>query len=117
MGLSLSCGVDFSYGGFADFRDAIAMEIGINLDEMIGFGGVNSFKEVKNPIKYLLNHSDCDGYISETRCGRIFPELKKIADKWLKSSDEQEKYYGRLALALSEGMKECFDNDEPLLFE
>lgn len=117
MGLSLSCGVDISYGGFANFRDAVAKEIGIDLDEMIGFGGVKSFKEVKNPIKHLLNHSDCDGYIGEKMCGKMFPELKKIADKWLQSSNENEKYYGRLALYLSEGMKECFDNDEPLLFE
>lgn len=117
MGLDLSCGVSFSYGGFAQFRRELAKEIDVKLDEMEGFGGEKSFEKIEDAIKYFLDHSDCDGELEPKYCKLIAPRMKEIADKWIKSNDEDLEYYGEKALAIYEGMIECCENNESLLFE
>jgi len=54
----------WSYSGFGNFRRKLAEEIRIDLNAMEGFGGKTKWDTVKDPIKYLLNHSDCDGHLT-----------------------------------------------------
>jgi hypothetical protein len=117
MGLDLSCGVSFSYGGFHCFRSMLAKEINIDIENMEGFGGNKSFNDIKDDIKILLDHSDCNGFISPEDCGKIAPRLRELTKKWVDSQDENKKWYGRQALFLAEGLESCYKNNEPLLFK
>lgn len=80
MGLDTSHGCwHGSYGTFNTFRRWIGKNIGINLDEMIGYGGSKEWGELKKHNLYpLLNHSDCDGKISPKNCKRIADGLDEM---------------------------------------
>ena len=90
MGLDFINGDDahWSYSGFNSFRRRLAKEIGIDLDEMQGFGHLNgkpgwrSWDEVDDPIKPFLMHSDCDGEMSPEECLQVGPRLREIVSSW-----------------------------------
>lgn len=115
MGLDVGS-VSFSYGGFNRFREMLAKEIGYNLDDFEGFGGDKSFKEMKDDIKWLLDHSDCDGHITPKRCGRIAPRLRDITKTWEKCGDSDKEWYRDMAVYLAEDMESCCKYNEPLVF-
>ena len=117
MGLYLSCGVKFSYGGFNKFRCMLAKEINIDLNDMKGFGGDKLFSTINDNIKYLLEHSDCDGYIEPKECGLIAPRLRELTKEWEYSIDEDIRWYREQAIYLAEGMEDCYKNNKPLFFE
>jgi hypothetical protein len=101
----------WSYSGFGEFRRKLAKEIGIDLDKMIGFGGKTKWNTVNNPIKYLLNHSDCDGHITALRCSLIAPRLKELIDKW-----DDTDYDKRAAIILANDMIKCANDNKNLEF-
>lgn len=90
MGLNTSHGAwDGSYSSFNRFRVVIARTIGLDLEKMDGFvaNGI-SWEGVKDDLKYLLNHSDCDGHIPPGQCKKIAIRLREIApliptDDWV----------------------------------
>jgi len=103
MGLDFNySNAGWSYSGFNNFRRKLAKEIGVDLDKMIGFGGKIEWDTVKDPIKYLLNHSDCDGHLTPLRCKRVAPRLIELVSKW-----DNIDYDKKTALELAEGMLEC----------
>lgn len=91
MGLRIKPGdACWSYSGFNDFRRLLAREEGIDLDAMEGFGGLRgvpagtrTWAEVESPLVPLLNHSDCEGYLSADDCEQMLPRLHEIAKKWI----------------------------------
>lgn len=79
MGLDTSH--DAWHGGyisFGQFRKEIAASIGITLDNMQGFHGTISWDGVQDDLKYLLNHSDCDGYLKPGQCKKIAKRLREV---------------------------------------
>lgn len=106
MGVGFShCDAQWAYSGFHHFRKRLAKEIGIDLEEMQGFSrkpprgegmadndrfdftamgvpGTKSWDGVKDPIKWLLHHSDCDGHLTPARCEKIAPRLEELVAKW-----------------------------------
>lgn len=108
----------WSYGGFMSFRIRLASEIGIDLLQMDGFkqdgnGGYIkglSWKNIKDPVKLLLNHSDCDGELTTEQCRLIAPRLRELVKGW---PDDYDKM---MALELSLGMEEAALKGEPLVF-
>ncbi len=101
----------WSYGGFMHFRKKLALEIEIILDDMKGFGGEKNWKGIKSPLKYFLNHSDCDGRISPKRCKEIVDAMKNIITKW--PNDDYDKEQAQI---LIKNMNECFKNNDYLIF-
>lgn len=76
-----------SYSSFNTFRRMIANEIGENLDSFEGFGGTKSFEDLKHPIEPLLNHSDCDGFLTASECYQVAIGLQKIIDNYKGDDD------------------------------
>jgi len=111
MGLNFSHSTArWSYGGFHYFRKRLANEIGLNLEEMEGFGGVKNWDEVNDPIKPFLNHSDCDGVLTPEECRVVAQRLKELVQDW-------EDYYDkRNALLLAEDMQYCAEKGITLEF-
>lgn len=112
MGLDFSHGeAHWSYSGFHRFRVELAAAIGVDLDQMQGFGGEISWENVNNPIIPLLNHSDCDGELSPEECRQIAPKLKEIVSNW-----PEDDYDRRQAERLAEAMETCANEGDALEF-
>lgn len=82
----------WSYSGFHRFRQRLAAEIGIELEEMQGFGGDKEWDE-KQPLTPLLTHSDCEAlpWVNQDRFHwnglyPLKPEARCIYDKILRAS-------------------------------
>jgi hypothetical protein len=105
MGLNFTqCNAQWSYSGFMDFRIKLAKEIGINLREMEFFKKEQtgmSWKNVKDNIKPLLIHSDCDGIMLPKTCAKVAPRLRQLVSEWEDSHDKRQ------AIELAKGMDEC----------
>lgn len=57
-----------SYSLFDGYRHILAVNFGIDLDNMVGFKE-NKFEFTKYiPFKELLSHSDCDGELNHSEC-------------------------------------------------
>jgi hypothetical protein len=131
----------WSYFGFNNFRRKLALEIGVCLDlmeyfwvpgysnssfeickNMVGMETVNKYfswlppspmkwKNIKDPIVDLLNHSDCDGSLTPSQCRKIAPRIRELVADW---SDED--YDKRQALLLADGMENCSKSRKRLKF-
>lgn len=113
MGIDFShCDAHWSYFGFNHFRIRVANEIDIDLDSMEGFGGSGSWDDIKDPLKYFLNHSDCDGTITAKRCGKIATRLEEVISKW-GDNDYDKKQAERLIA----GMRLATQRGEELIFQ
>lgn len=111
MGLWFSHGeAQWSYGGFQSFRERLAAEIGINLGEMEGFDGSRSWKSINDPIAYLLNRCDTDGWLSPKQCRLVAPRLRKLVKDWSQGHDKNN------ALELAKGMSQAARQGKRLLF-
>ena len=111
MGINFShSDAHWSYHGFHDFRKRLAAEIGINLNEMQGFGGNLSWDEITDPIVSLLNKSDLEGELSSQECASTAPRLRELISEWQEGYD---KYHG---LSLADGMESCALLDEVFEF-
>ncbi|MFD9434174.1 hypothetical protein [Streptomyces sp. NPDC060002] len=74
--------VSWSYTGFGVFRRWLAQAEGFELNEMDGFGGQRSWKDVSTTLAPLLNHPDDDGPdLTPAQCAAILPRLQEIADQ------------------------------------
>jgi len=103
--------VHWGYSGFATFREKLALEIGIELEKMKGFGGDRKWDNIIDPIVLFLDHSDCDGELSSNECAKIYPRLLNLVSKW----DDRDKDKAK-AIQLANDMKECHLEGEPLVF-
>ena len=118
MGLDFS-GSDahWSYGGFNNFSHRLAKEIGIDLSSMEGFGflegkpGTIPWSTVDDDIKDLLDHSDCDGYLTPEQCEVIAPRLRELVKDWPCSDYDYQQ-----ALLLADGMEYCAGAGQQLIF-
>lgn len=113
MGLRFSHGdAQWSYHGFGNFRKRLANEIGIDLMRMDGFmdNGI-PWDKIIDPIVPLLNHSDCEGYLSAEECASVAPRLRELVSAWDEDHDKNR------ALDLANGMDEAAREKESLLFK
>jgi len=112
MGLNFShAEASWSYSGFDEFRHRLALEAGIDLYMMDGFGGDIPFDSVEDPIKPLLDHSDCDGELTPEECSTIAPRLRELVSNWF--DDDYDKTN---ASRLAYGMELAASNKENLRF-
>lgn len=113
MGLDFShCNAQWAYSGFNSFRRRIAQAVGFDLDSMTGFGGGNPWGMISDPVKPLLDHSDCDGILTPAECAQVAPRLRELVADW--PDDDYDKVS---ALMLAEGMEKAAKNGENLEFE
>lgn len=131
----------WSYSGFNNFRRKLAFEMGICLDlmenywipghsysnfenckNMVGMETINKhfswlppapmrWKNIKDPIIDLLNHSDCDGSLTPSQCRKIAPRIRELVEDWHDGDYDKVQ-----ALLLAEGMEECFKMRRRLQF-
>jgi len=81
-----------SYSGFHAWRVTLAKLNGISLDTKLGFDGDIPWT-TKEPFYELLNHSDCDGELTQDDCKQLLKDFAENPD--LTSDDTiywREKY-------------------------
>ena len=113
MGLDFNVGeAHWSYPGFMAFREKVAKEIDLDLHLMSGYhvNGV-AWDILDDPIKLLLNHSDCDGRLQPHECQAVAKRLLEIIEHW--PDDDWDK---ARAIELIDGMNECVEQDIDLIF-
>lgn len=69
------------YSSFNEFRYALATQIGIDLNDYIGYGSSNATKEltsIDNDLMALFNHSDCEGELSVNDSIAIVKGLQSV---------------------------------------
>jgi hypothetical protein len=131
MGIQFHPGsASWSYGGFDRFRTALAAEEGLVLDEMVGFGGTREWETSDGKqitvLAALLNHSDCDGFLTARDCALIWPRLAEILDHWDSNEDkltwaeyltwDEYHYDVKQGRQLVEAMQYCASHGCPLEF-
>lgn len=111
MGVNFSyCMAHWTYSFFHDFRVKLANEVGIDLNQMEGFGGDHLFSNYQDAIIPLLQHSDCQGELSAEECSRVAPRLREIVASWNGDPDQPE------AWLLAEGMERAAQLNKPFYF-
>ena len=113
MGLDfLGADAHWLCSGFNRFRVKLGKGISINLDEMGGYGGDISWKELNDdPIIFLLHHPDIDGDLDPKACAKIAPRLRELIKDW-----PDEDYDKEQGLLLAKGMEECAKANKTLKF-
>lgn len=123
MGLNTSFGAwEGAYSAFDAWRKVIAKKIGLNLENMMGFGGTIPFNPEHN-LTPLLNHSDCDGILTVDECKKIkagleevlksLPKIDMNNENDFENDDEWAAYKAQLFI---DGCNEAIKNDEPIEF-
>ena len=122
MGLVIEPGgAQWSYSGFGAFRRALAAEEGVDLAQMVGFGGEREWRTSTDqnitPLAPLLNHSDCDGYLHYWECEEVLPRLELIIGRWEHMSYEPNRaHHIEQAQLLAEGMRHSLEHRCALVF-
>ena len=105
----------WSYSGFHRFRVELAKSIGMNLNNMKGFENNKiSWDEFEDDIIPLLNHSDCDGYLSPRICKRVAPRLRELV--LMLDYNSENEYDIENGLLLADFMELCAKNNTRLIF-
>lgn len=118
------------YSSFMEWRIWLAKKIGINLLDMEGFSdrdytnpnrkrGTVKWETVEDDLKYLLNHSDCDGHLTPAQCNKIAVRLKAIISEMDGDFEDEWNYEARMynaAVRFRKGCMKAYKNKEKLKF-
>lgn len=87
-------------------------EVGLpEYSQYVGYQKVISWDKVKDDIKLLINHCDCEGILTPEECEKVAPRLRELVSEW--PDDDRDK---KNALLLAEGMEDAAANNENLEF-
>ncbi len=92
MGIDFShCEASWAYSGFHRFRTRLAAQVGLLRFDEIQDTNDKRFEIIKNdPIRFLLQHSDCDGDIPPNECKQLAPRLKEMIQSWPDDYDKKQ---------------------------
>lgn len=97
MGLDTTHGAwHGAYSAFNRFRHELALRIGIDLKEYIGYDfgpeqGTKELESIDHPLMDLFNHSDCDGILTPEQCKKIADGLDMVIKA---SIPDEDNYHG-----------------------
>lgn len=106
-----------SYTSFHKWREWVAEKAGLPpLDTMEGFGGETPWRGIKTPLRYLLNHSDCDGQISGSRLLPIAEALEAIVGGLGSPVPIDEEWCAERSLQFASGLRLAHSRGEKVEF-
>ena len=108
----------WSYAGFNLFRRKLAAHIGIDLDQMKGFGGDGDWAAVASPLRHLLDHADNHGELCPQQAAELAPALQQALYALARDLDYGHTwdYDRRAGMALVELCARCASENVPVLF-
>ena len=118
MGLSVSHNCwSGAYSSFNRFRYDLAAQIGISLEEYIGYGdnGTKSLLDIDHNLRPLFNHSDCEGILTVPECKMIALGLTQILDDFNDSLKSDYKFKEKI-VQFRDGCMEAVENNQIVEF-
>lgn len=109
----------WSYSGFHHFRRRLATHIGIDLDQMRGFGGDGDWSTVASPLRHLLDHPDNHGELTPQQAVELAPALQQALHALARVNDPDDfawDYDQRAGVELVELCARCASENVPVLF-
>ncbi|MFJ8657431.1 hypothetical protein ACIRNU_34475 [Streptomyces rochei] len=109
----------WSYAGFNLFRRRLAAHIGINLDQMRGFGGEGDWSAVTSPLRHLLDHADNEGELTPQQAVELAPALQQALFALAHTVDPDDPYWDydrRAGMELVELCARCASENIPVVF-
>lgn len=75
------------YSSFNRFRYSLGYQIGIDLDDYIGYNenGTKDLSKIEHELMPLFNHSDCDGRLTIKECKSIAKGLNKVLENFVEN--------------------------------
>lgn len=109
---------EWPYVGFGVFRRKLADHIGVDLDQMRGFGGEGDWATVESPLRHLLDHPDNEGELSPQQAVELAPALEQALFALARDFDYGPTYdYDlRAGRELVELLARCASENIPILF-
>lgn len=104
----------WSYGGFAIFRRKLAKMDGIDIQKLKEWGGTIDCPNI--PMREFYIHSDADGELEPHKLKIIVPRFSELMEMHKKEYGTED-YDTRMGYELLNTMKECIEDDVPLVFE
>lgn len=106
------------YSSFNRFRYTLAAQIGIDLDEYIGYNekGTKHLDSIKHGIEPLLNHSDCEGKLKITECRTVLNGLNLIIEKMIHEGKEPYYNFRSEVEQFAKGLREAIEKREQVKF-
>lgn len=80
----------WSYLGFGQFRRRLARHIGVDLEQMYGFGGEADWSTVASPLRHLLDHADDRGELTPAQAAELAPALRRALDELEQAEDPDD---------------------------
>jgi hypothetical protein len=110
------CKARWSYTGFKRFREKIGQSVGLIIERDINHRILEQdWNKWDRDWFIFLTHSDCDGHLTSSQCGRIAKKLKSVIEKW-PTNDIVESYDVEQAKSLIEAMEHCKDKKKKMEF-
>lgn len=109
----------WSYIGFGQFRTRLAAHIGIDLNQMHGFGGDGDWATVASPLRHLLDHADNEGELTPQQAVELAPALQQALFDMARTAewgDHAWEYDRKAGMALVELCARCASENIPVLF-
>lgn len=109
----------WSYAGFNQFRSRLAAHIGIDLDQMRGFGGDGDWITVTSPLRHLLDHADNEGELTPRQAAELAPALQQALFDLARTADLGDlswDYDRRAGMELVELCARCASENIPVVF-
>lgn len=116
------------YSSFNRFRHSLAKQIGINLDDYAGYGGkyivgegitgggTIELSSIKHDVQPLLDHSDCDGHLSVTKCKKIVKGLNSILENYNYDIEPDHVYMIEKITQFRDGCLDAIERKEAVEF-
>jgi hypothetical protein len=99
-----------AYSAFHSFRQALASLVGIQLDQMVGFGGQTSWPDkASEPLVILLDHSDAEDEIA-------VEDLRPLAKRLRELSGQYSDPWGKAIRRFATGLEQAANAGEPVEF-
>lgn len=110
----------WSYGGFGQFRRRLARHIGLDLEQMHGFGGEGDWAAVASPLRHLLDHADDRGELTPKQAAELAPVLRQALEEIGRGVEPGEDvrwdYDRRAGAELVQLLELCAREDLPVEF-
>lgn len=120
MGLNTTHGCfDGPYSSFNSFRYDLARQIGIDLDDYIGYSNPEATKDLKSidhDLMALFKHSDCDGELNPSECVKIANGLDQVLKKLNTELEVNSWNFEDTIKAFRDGCRKAAELNENVIF-
>lgn len=105
------------YGTFNRFRISLGLQIGIDLNDFVEYGGMkSSLNDFNHDLKPLFNHSDCDGELTPKESEQIIKGLNSVLENFNEKLPQDFNFKEKI-IQFRDGLIEAVSKNENVIFQ